>query len=305
MDINQLLDTRHLELRHLKCFWAVAQAKHFGKAALKLNMDQAPLSRNIKSLEDSLGAKLFVRNAKSTFLTREGEILLTKVQDIFNIINDIKTKISASQNGYSGVFRIGINDGIDVTRISELIRVYRQNNPEIDIQMQDVSYESITSHLEYDCDVIFCRSRTHDKDIICEQIWIDEIVVLMHPKHPLSKNIEVSFLELSNFKIYSLNSDKYFGYCDQLKGHFDSLDIDVPYVLDYVSSYEQMLTLVTAGLGVGLIDYATFNNLLNRQVIIKRMSEKYYLKTYMVYNIAQKIDVFKQIISYARNFDVD
>lgn len=302
MELYQF-DVRQLELKQLKCFLAVVQEKHFGRAALKLNMDQAPLSRSIKTLEDCLGAKLFIRNAKSTLLTREGQILLDGVQDIFNIINDVKTKISALQNGYSGLFRIGFNDGIDVTRISKLVKVLRQNNPDVDVQLHEISHNNMQGHLEYDCDVIFSRYKTHDKHLISEQVWIDEIVTILPQGHALAKHVDLSIVQLANYRIFCLNSEKYMGYYEQLKSSLDSIDIDFPYILESVESYTQLVTLVNSGLGVGIVDYAMCNNLRNRQIIIKRLQEKFFVKTYMIYNFSQKIDVFKHIISYARNFD--
>lgn len=71
-----------MELRHLRCFLIVAEELHFARAAERLHIDQSPLSRTIKELEEELGARLFIRTTRSTQLTRAGRQLLEHVPRI-------------------------------------------------------------------------------------------------------------------------------------------------------------------------------------------------------------------------------
>ena len=72
-----------MELRHLRCFLAVAEELHFARAAERLHMEQSPLSRAIKELEEDLSEQLFVRTSRSTRLTRAGNLFLEHVPRIF------------------------------------------------------------------------------------------------------------------------------------------------------------------------------------------------------------------------------
>ncbi len=61
-----------MDLRHLRCFLAVAEELHFARAAEKLHIEQLPLSRAINELEEELGVVLFACTTRSTRLTRAG-----------------------------------------------------------------------------------------------------------------------------------------------------------------------------------------------------------------------------------------
>lgn len=72
-----------MQLRHLRYFIAVAEELHFARAAERLHIEQSPLSRTIKELEEDLGEQLFVRTSRSTRLTRAGKLFLEHVPRVF------------------------------------------------------------------------------------------------------------------------------------------------------------------------------------------------------------------------------
>lgn len=91
-----------MELRHLRCFLAVAEELHFARAAARLHIEQSPLSRTIKELEEDLGARLFDRNTRSTRLTRAGLALLEHVPRVFAAVTQARDSVRAASSGFQG-----------------------------------------------------------------------------------------------------------------------------------------------------------------------------------------------------------
>jgi hypothetical protein len=107
-----------MELRHLRCFLAVAEELHFARAAERLHIEQSPLSRAIKELEEDLGTQLFVRTTRSTRLTLAGKLFLEHVPRVFTALQQARDSVKAAANGFHSQLRVALSDGIPPSRFS-------------------------------------------------------------------------------------------------------------------------------------------------------------------------------------------
>lgn len=128
-----------MELRHLRCFLAVAEELHFARAAERLHIEQSPLSRAIKELEEELTVKFFVRTTRNTWLTRAGELFLDHVPRVFAALQQARDSVKAASNGFHRLLRVVLSDGIAPSRFSEFLALCRQEEPEVEISISEVS----------------------------------------------------------------------------------------------------------------------------------------------------------------------
>ena len=166
-----------MELRHLRCFMAVAEELHFARAAERLHIEQSPLSRAIKELEEDLGAQLFVRTTRSTRLTRAGRMFLEHVPRVFTSLQQAQDSVKAATNGFHGQLRIAFSDGVTPSCFSALLALCRQDEPEIEIRLSEVPLSQQIKGLQDDLyDVGFGQSDEVGDGLIAEPVWNDPLM---------------------------------------------------------------------------------------------------------------------------------
>ena len=88
-----------MELRHLRYFIALAHELNFTQAAERSHIEQPPLSRAIKELEEELGVLLFERNRRGTKLTAAGTAFLQDTRRLFSILEQARENVRAVAAG--------------------------------------------------------------------------------------------------------------------------------------------------------------------------------------------------------------
>ena len=127
-----------MELRHLRCFVVLAEELHFTRAAERLHIEQPPLSRAIKELEDELGVVLFDRDRRGTRLTAAGTAFLQDTRRLFTVLEQARENAKAVASGLRGSLRIAVSDGAIDPRLSAFLARCRAEEPEIEIRLSEV-----------------------------------------------------------------------------------------------------------------------------------------------------------------------
>ena len=166
-----------MEFRHLRYFLAVAEELHFARAAERLHIEQSPLSRAIRELEEELGAQLFVRTSRSTRLTLAGKLLMENAPRVLLALDQARESVKAAANGFHGRLRVALSDGISPSRLPALLARCREEDPEIEIRLFEVPLAQQLSGLRDDLyDAGFSMADEVGDGIIIEPAWEDELI---------------------------------------------------------------------------------------------------------------------------------
>lgn len=134
-----------MELRHLRYFIMVAEERHFTRAAARLNMQQPPLSQQIRALEQELGFELFKRHPKGVDLTAGGLVFLDEARVILSRVVQGSLKASRAAHGIEGTLIIAFTSSASAhPLIPRIIRAYREQYPGVELSIKEGSAREVT-----------------------------------------------------------------------------------------------------------------------------------------------------------------
>ncbi|MGQ0699959.1 MAG: LysR family transcriptional regulator [Panacagrimonas sp.] len=256
-----------MEMRHLRYFIAVAEELHFARAAERLHIEQSPLSRAIKELEEDLGVRLFDRTTRSTRLTRAGRLLLEHVPRVFAALEQARASVRAAAAGYQNQLRVALSDGITPPRFTTLLAQCRQDEPEVDIRLYEVSLSQQIRGLHDELyDVGFAQSAEVGNGILAEPAWNDPLVVAVPARHPLLTYKCIPLDEVLHYPLVMCDPKLCEGYARQIARVLRAVDAE-PLVAEEVASLDLMLALVAAGYALALVGSSQIAACRNADVI--------------------------------------
>lgn len=241
-----------MELRHLRYFLAVAEELRFARAAEKLHIEQSPLSRAIKELEEELGVVLFARTTRSTRLTHAGTLFLEHVRRVLAALEQARDSVKAAANGFHGQLRVAMSDGITPSRLPALLALCRQEEPEVEIRFFEVPLSQQIKGLHDDLyDVGFAQSDEVGDGIVAVPAWSDALMVAVPARHPLLAHKRIPLDELLRYPLVLCDPQACQGHAKHVERVLRRTDMEPP-IAERVATCDLMMALVSAGFALGL-----------------------------------------------------
>jgi DNA-binding transcriptional LysR family regulator len=169
-----------MNFRQLTYFVAVAEELHFGRAAERLDMAQPPLSRQIKQLEEELGAILFNRGRSAITLTQAGERLLARGKSILAQMEDTRLEVRRLGQGAEGRLRIGFVGSATFGILPNIIKSFRANYPEVNLSLIPMNNAQLHRALvSREIDVAFARPALQDAEFVTRELLEEKLILAL------------------------------------------------------------------------------------------------------------------------------
>lgn len=238
-----------MELRHLRYLVAVAEELHFGRAAIRLNISQPPLSQQIQQLEAELGVRLFQRTKREVRLTEAGSRIVDEAYRVLTQVDRFVTVATQAGEGGIGHLSVGAIGG-KVEVIVEALRIFAKRYPGVHIELEHMTTGiQIEALREGRIHVGFLNSPVADPMLVLEPIRKEPLWLAMPKTHPLTRlaRVPVAALEQERFILFPRRVSP--GLHDLITGMCRSggFNLNVAHEVDNVIA---SLTLVSADLGI-------------------------------------------------------
>jgi DNA-binding transcriptional LysR family regulator len=201
MERNQYIHgITRMDLRHLRYFVAVAEERHFTRAAERLGIKQPPLSLQIKQLEQELGTPLFRRLTRGVELTEPGTLLLDEARQILEQVERTKANVQSRARGETGRIRVGFAGATYFNpRVPGLVQTYRRRYPGVVLSpVQGNTPDLVEAVQNGSVDVAFVRPPLGDRQAITVHPLVEETMRIVLPSnHPLARKRFVSLATLA------------------------------------------------------------------------------------------------------------
>jgi DNA-binding transcriptional LysR family regulator len=244
-----------MELRHLRYFVTVAREGHITRAAEKLNMQQPPLSQQIKALESEIDAQLFVRHPRGVALTDAGRSFLVDAEAVLAQVDRAAARARRTARGEVGRIAVGFTTSAPFhPLVARAIRQFRLRRPDVSFALEESSSVDLVKALrEERLDAVLIRSAIADPTGLAVHALLQEdMVVALPSRHERIRQPKLALKELADDTFILYRRPTGAGLYDVIIAACARAGFS-PRVGQEAPRIVSTLNLVAAGLGVTLV----------------------------------------------------
>ncbi len=262
-----------MDIHKLKAFVAVIEESNISRAAIRLNMQQPPLTRMIKSLEVELNAELLTRLPRGVEATEAGKALYQEALTILAHAQAIPKRVQNIAQGMEGQINFGFTNSVGLhSFLPTLLRSFREKFPTVSIHLEeDGSSSLIDSIINKKNDIVFLRKPAPISLGLTSLHVLDEpLIVALPNNHPLAiKKDVIHLLDLESFDFVLYRRLAGQDLFDNILASCYSAGFS-PNIVQEAPRLTSSLNLIAAGIGLSIVP-ESIKNFWNNQIVYKAL----------------------------------
>lgn len=247
-----------MNIRDLRYLVALAEHKHFGKAAEASCVSQPALSMQIKKLETTLGVKLLERTNKSVMLTETGQVIAERAHHILNQVDEVHQIARQATDPFSGEFKLGIFPTLAPYLLPRIIPTLTKAFPKLSFYLIEEQTAELLAKLKAGkLDATLLALPVNESNVDCIELFDEEFLLAAPKQHPFAKKKSVSQHDLKNQELLLLEQghclrDQALALCHKIKAKESSNF--------RATSLETLRHMVASNIGMTLMPKLAVNN---------------------------------------------
>ncbi len=242
-----------MELRQLTHFVAVAEERHFTRAAARVHLTQSSLSSSIRSLERELGSDLFVRSTRQVQLTEAGRALLPAARRAVVAAEDARDAVAAVRALVRGHLAIGAIQTLGQINLPGLIARFHRAHPAVTLRLHHVGAPELvrrTADGEIDLAIVDSPLGPQRHRVQARTIATEPLALAVAADGPLAHRTRVRLSDLADHEFVEYRPDSALRARIDRACHAVGLQRQIACEVD---ALPELVELVSLGLGVSLL----------------------------------------------------
>lgn len=208
-----------MNIRDLEYLVALAEHKHFRRAADACHVSQPTLSGQIRKLEDELGIILLERTSRKVLFTQSGLLLVNQAKTVLREVKVLKEMASNQGKEMTGPLHIGVIPTVGPYLLPYIMPVIKEAFPELELFLYEAQTQQLMEQLEtghLDCAVVASVRET--ESFIEVPIFNEKMLLAVSDNHPWATESSIKMSKLNGLEILMLDDghclrDQTMGYC--------------------------------------------------------------------------------------------
>ena len=243
-----------MNLRDLKYIIAVAETRHFGKAAERCFVSQPTLSGQIKKLEKELGVTIFERTQRSVEVTPVGEAILEHARQIMEQAEVIDQLALAHQDSLAGPLRVGAIPTLSPYLMPLMLLPLKKKHPQMKLVLSEELTDTLLERLRnHEIDAALLATPVEEPDLEALPLFDEPFYIAYPREHPFYAKEKITRRDLESVNLLLLAE----GHCLAKQAmdvcHLKERDQKGDMADLRAASLETLLQLVAAGFGCTLV----------------------------------------------------